>query len=409
MESIRKLIKENIPSSIMMRIIQSFLSLPPVISRYLIADFTAPTRTQKRWIKMIQQPHWRGAWIGPSLSLCENEEYLQTRIREADLIIFEVHGGAFRVGHCTMYMDVFMNWIHLLKDTHNINTLILSVEYSLAPEHKYPTPVLECVAAYEYLTTTLKIPGSKIILSGDSAGGALCLETLIRVYAPNILNDLNAPRTNYSIDLPAGLFLVSPLVSANTSSWLWQYKEDLVTPLLASQVLKDYLNLPGATNLNELHVLKLTQIASGFDRFAPSHALAYVGDREVMRDDILSLVNTINQEVQSRVRVEVRRENYEHDWYFIREIVKAEDRDMLVQADLQFVAYAARCCRPEPSTSCSLPIDKEVSIVVNEEDIIDKLDISDLKSEHQETASIHFTKSTAEFENEATIIPTIIA
>lgn len=85
-------------------------------------------------------------------------------------------GGAFRVGHCTMYMDVFQNWIHLLKEKHNINALILSVDYSmnaylrlttdltltskhlgLAPENMYPVPVLECVAAYEYLVNTLHV------------------------------------------------------------------------------------------------------------------------------------------------------------------------------------------------------------------------------------------------------------
>lgn len=88
-----------------------------------------------------------------------------------------VVGGAFRVGHCTMYMDVFQNWIHLLKEEHNINALILSVDYSmsayliwttdlkltnngqlgLAPENMYPVPVLECVAAYEYLVNTLHV------------------------------------------------------------------------------------------------------------------------------------------------------------------------------------------------------------------------------------------------------------
>lgn len=29
-----------------------------------------------------------------------------------------------------MYMDVFQNWIHLLKEKHNINALVLSVDYS---------------------------------------------------------------------------------------------------------------------------------------------------------------------------------------------------------------------------------------------------------------------------------------
>ncbi|CAO0803204.1 unnamed protein product [Mucor circinelloides] len=340
MESIRHLIRTNVPTSIMVPIIQGILSLPPTISRYLIADFTAPKKSQLSWIRMIEKPGWRGAWIGPDMAQCQDDGQLLQRIRDADMIIYKAHGGAFRVGHCTMYMDVFQNWIHCLKEKHNINALILSVDYSLAPENMYPVPVLECVAAYEYLVNTLNIPGSKIVLSGDSAGGALCLETLIRVYAPNILKDLGASRSNYNVELPAGLLLVSPLVSANTSSWLWEFKQDIVTPVLASRVLKEYLNLPEATNTDELHLLKLAHIRSDFDRFAPKNVMVYVGEREVMRDDILTLAQTVKQDEKFNVRI--RRENFEHDWYFIRELVRPEDKHILQSSDEEFAAFCAR-------------------------------------------------------------------
>lgn len=180
------------------------------------------------------------------------------------------------------------------------------------------------------------------MLSGDSAGGALCLETLIRMYAPNICNDLNAPRTNHNIEIPAGLFLVSPLVSGNTSKWLWQYSEDLLTPLLIKQVFKEYLGFPNA-NTDDLHLLKLALITSGFDRFLPQNLLVYVGEREVMREDILTLANMVKQ--FPTFNVEIRKENYEHDWYFIREVVKLDERHLLVESDEQFAAFAAKALR----------------------------------------------------------------
>lgn len=42
----------------------------------------------------------------------------------------QIIGGAFRLGHCLMYMDIFITWIQLLKEKYNINALILSVDYS---------------------------------------------------------------------------------------------------------------------------------------------------------------------------------------------------------------------------------------------------------------------------------------
>jgi acetyl esterase/lipase len=142
--------------------------------------------------------------------------------------------------------------------------------------------------------------------------------------------------------MPAGLILVSPLVSGNTSTWLWQYTEDLVTPLLAKQVLKEYLGLPSA-NTDDLHLLKLCHITSDFDRFLPKNLLVYVGEREVMREDIMMLANAVKQD--SKFNVEVRKENYEHDWYFIREVVKLDERHLLAQSDEQFAAFAAKALR----------------------------------------------------------------
>lgn len=166
-----------------------------------------------------------------------------------------------------------------------------------------------------------------------------------------MLFDLNAPRTNFEAELPAGLLLVSPLVSANTHEWLWHYKEDLVTKLLASRVLKEYLNLPEADTA-DLHLLKLAHISSDYDRFAPKNILCYVGEREVMRDEILKLVKAVRSD--GKTNVELRQENYEHDWYFIREVVKAQDRHILDQSDAQFAEFAAKCLYQSSTESVAI-------------------------------------------------------
>lgn len=92
MENIRQLIKTNVPTSIMVPIIQGILSLPPTISRYLIADFTTPKKSQMNWIKMVEKPTWKGAWIGPNMAECQDDGQLFQRIRNADMIIYKAHG-----------------------------------------------------------------------------------------------------------------------------------------------------------------------------------------------------------------------------------------------------------------------------------------------------------------------------
>lgn len=187
-----------------------------------------------------------------------------------------------------------------------------------------------------------------------------------------MLEDLNAPRTNFTTELPAGMLLVSPLVSADTHTWLWEYKEDLITPSLATQVFKEYLNMPEATNQQDLHILKLARIRSGYGRFSPKNLLCYVGKREVMRDVILTLTEVAKED--GSTKVQVRQEDFEHNWYFIRELVGYRDKHILEHCDTEFVEFAARCLKEastellsiiEPASSCIIPskvIVKETTI-----------------------------------------------
>ena len=73
---------------------------------------------------------------------------------------------------------------------------VLSVDYRLAPEHPYPTPLEDCTAVYNWLLST-GIKPENIVIAGDSAGGNLTLTTLIK------LRDDETP-------LPAGAVCLSP-------------------------------------------------------------------------------------------------------------------------------------------------------------------------------------------------------
>lgn len=283
-----------------------------------------------------------------------------------------------------MYMDSFISWLRLIKEKYNLYACIMSVEYGtwkkkkkdsfssiieltntkgLAPKHKYPGPLNECVKTFNYLTKDLGVSPSKVILSGDSAGGALVLETLMRTYAPSILNDLDSPRENYDLPLPAGVLLSSPLVSAETTSESWRLfeKKDLVSMSLAKLIFKEYLGLPHV-NIDDLPVMRLHHVKKDFDRFLPKNVMVFVGDKEVLRDDILDMVQAVKDD--GKVNIILHSEHYAHDWFLIHEIIKKKDKKMIKKYDELFVDFAVEAVQ-EANASLRTPttvIDETIKV-----------------------------------------------
>lgn len=60
---------------------------------------------------------------------------------------------------------------------HELNVLVISVEYRLAPEHPFPAPLDDCYIALKWLhnhAPTLGVDAARIAIGGSSAGGGLC-------------------------------------------------------------------------------------------------------------------------------------------------------------------------------------------------------------------------------------------
>jgi acetyl esterase/lipase len=80
------------------------------------------------------------------------------------------HGGGWVIGN----LDTHDQLCRLLCDA--TGALVVSVDYRLAPEHKFPAAVDDAVAAYEWVTRRgAEIGGDpdRIAIGGDSAGGNL--------------------------------------------------------------------------------------------------------------------------------------------------------------------------------------------------------------------------------------------
>lgn len=86
------------------------------------------------------------------------------------------HGGGF------MLRASFSHY-HLAKDyAIKLQCKVICVDYRLALEFPFPTPVEDCFSAYEWViehTHELKIDKEKIIIAGDSAGGNLSISVTL--------------------------------------------------------------------------------------------------------------------------------------------------------------------------------------------------------------------------------------
>jgi acetyl esterase len=88
-----------------------------------------------------------------------------------------------------------------------VGCVVVSVDYRLAPEHPYPTPLEDCVAAWTWLheqAGELGIDASRVAVAGTSAGGnlaaALCLVARDRDLPQPLLQLLDVP----AVDLTGG-------------------------------------------------------------------------------------------------------------------------------------------------------------------------------------------------------------
>jgi len=114
-----------------------------------------------------------------------------------DTVVLYLHGGAF-IAETPVFHGSLLARICRAADARG-----LMVNYRLAPEHRYPAALDDCIAAYRWLLDQGFAAG-RIIVAGDSAGGNLTLALLLRA------RDEALPR-------PAGAVAISPVTDLTFS------------------------------------------------------------------------------------------------------------------------------------------------------------------------------------------------
>jgi acetyl esterase/lipase len=90
-----------------------------------------------------------------------------------------IHGGGMMIG--SPAMDDAL----LVGTAAELDIVIVSPDYKLAPEHPYPAPVDDCHSAWSWIHQNLSqrgIDGDRVAIGGESAGGGLAAGLVLRIH-----------------------------------------------------------------------------------------------------------------------------------------------------------------------------------------------------------------------------------
>lgn len=175
-----------------------------------------------------------------------------------DKAILYTHGGGYVSGSCSDHRSIVAR---IVKGS-EVGALLF--EYRLAPEHPYPAALEDSVAAYRWLLAR-GISPSKIMIVGESAGGGLCLATLLA------LRDQGLP-------LPSAAVAISPWTDLKCTGESYRTDRDPLAPAGSWTVFSKYY-----VKDNDPCLPWISPLYGDLHGLPP--VLIYVGEDEVLFDD----------------------------------------------------------------------------------------------------------------------------
>ena len=204
---------------------------------------------------------------------CERVRDKKRRGASPCLILY-AHGGGYVSGGLS-YAQILAAKMALETDCD-----VISFEYRLAPEHKYPSQLEDALSVWNRMTGR-GYTADRILLAGDSAGGnlALCLA-----------QSLIAGRGIRPAECPRALILYSPwtdMVAMSSSYALYKDTDPILTRSFVEECAAAYIDDRGLPKDPEF-----SPINGSFAGFPPT--LIQVGRNEILLDDSVRLAALIN-------------------------------------------------------------------------------------------------------------------
>lgn len=226
---------------------------------YLMRDSLHATRA--RFATLAPPTRAVPATIEPTVARGVPGEWLTPQGADPSRVLYYLHGGGFvacsPATHRRMVAGV----------AGRAGVRALLPDYRLAPEHPFPAALDDCVAGYQHLLELGHAP-ERIVIAGDSAGGALTLGTLLR------LRDAGLP-------MPAGAVCLSPATDATLSGGSFMSRADddaMLAPEFCRSVIAAYL--PNEADRRGPYA---SPLYAELSRLPP--LLVQVGTHEILHDD----------------------------------------------------------------------------------------------------------------------------
>ena len=165
--------------------------------------------------------------LPPGLEVCPfdlagmHAEWLIPTGANREKVILYTMGGGYISGSCNDHRTL------VAKVAQNSGFTVLMFDHRLAPEHPYPAALDDSLTAYRWLLDQGTRP-ENILIMGESAGGGLCLATLLA------LRDQGFP-------LPAAAVALSPWTDLKLSGDSYRTKRNVcISPPGMSRVCSKY-------------------------------------------------------------------------------------------------------------------------------------------------------------------------
>ena len=191
-------------------------------------------------------------------------EWVLTAGADTSVRLLYLHGGGFVSGSGGYYLPLAAHISEAAK------CAVLLIDYRLAPEHRFPAGLDDCVLAHDWLCShgpASRVPARATFVAGDSAGGNLTLATLLAL-------------RDRKLRLPQGAISISPAADLTLASESLQAVYDPIISSKTMPIFRDhYLGTQDPAN-------PLVSPVFGDYRGLPP-LLIQVGEHEMLRDDSL--------------------------------------------------------------------------------------------------------------------------
>ena len=226
------------------------------------ADYKNIPRARKgfeRYVARFNQP-LKGFTYAPFEAAGITGEWITPDGANDKQVLLYFHGGGYATGSHLTHRSLVSQ---IVKSS---GTKALVINYSLAPEHKYPAPIEDAAKVYEWLLQNQYDP-SQIAFGGDSAGGGVTFGTLL------YLRDQNIPLPKCAIGL-------SPWLDMTQSGHSHTNRRQ-IEPMLTVEALPLWIeNYIGDADPKSPYCSPIFHSLSGLPP-----VYIQVGDEEVLLDD----------------------------------------------------------------------------------------------------------------------------